>query len=242
MTLKRRGRGSQRCWRGGLGVYAGQADLRLETVPHRKKGLRERRGTLWGKASPWLGWPFEEVGGTPPHRRQEDGWEDPSVTPSPGSLRPLCSCDANCLQPDTFLDLAGRAEMRVRHLRAPPIPTSVCDSSRRRGPCCACLETITAQTAQDSWVWQFSRERKRASEWLPGGWKEPGLWGWFLVPPRRWGSCRWEAQKPPALCSGNGSAVPLKLPVSPYITVTTLPPHPHHAVPQPGFLWPGAPL
>ena len=92
------------------------------------------------------------------------------------------------------------------------------------------METITAQTAQDSWVWQFLRETERepaAPRWSEeGNIPEPGLWGWFLVPPWRWGSCKWEAQKPPALCSGNGSAVPLKLPVSPYITVTTLPP-PH---------------
>lgn len=76
----------------------------------------------------------------------------------------------------------------------------------------------------------FEREKERepvAPRWSEeGNIPEPGLWGWFLVPPWRWGSCKWEAQKPPALCSGNGSAVPLKLPVSPYITVTTLPP-PH---------------
>lgn len=36
----------------------------------------------------------------------------------------VCSRDANCLQPDTFLDLAERVEMRVKPLEAPPIPTS----------------------------------------------------------------------------------------------------------------------
>lgn len=45
----------------------------------------------------------------------------------------LCSCDANCLQPDTFLDLAERAELRVKLLEAPPIPASA-GSQCTRGP------------------------------------------------------------------------------------------------------------
>ena len=59
---------------------------------------------------------------------------------------------------------------------------------------------------------------------------EPGLWGWYLAPPRRGGVAADGRLRNPLPSAwrktGNGSAVPLKLPVSPYITVTTLPP-PH---------------
>lgn len=157
------GRAGSLCW-------AGRSSAGNRSSQEESPEGEERNAV--GESLPLAGLVFRGGGGTPPHQRREDGWEDPSVTPSPGSLHPLCSRDANCLQPDTFLDLAGRAEMRVRHLRAPPIPTSVCDSLRRRGPCCACLETITAQTAQDSWVWQFSRERKRESQRVAPRWSE----------------------------------------------------------------------
>ena len=47
-----------------LGRQISERGLRLETIPHRKKGLRERTGTLGeSQLSPWLGWPLEEVGG-----------------------------------------------------------------------------------------------------------------------------------------------------------------------------------
>jgi len=102
------GRGGSLCW-------AGRSSAGNRSSQEERPEGEERNTVGESQRSPWLGWPLEEVGGTPP-RRGEDGWEDPSVTPSPGSLHPLCSRDANCLQPDTFLDLAGRAEMRVRHL------------------------------------------------------------------------------------------------------------------------------
>lgn len=34
----------------------------------------------------------------------------------------VCSCDANCLQPDTFLDLAARVEASIKHVEAPRFP------------------------------------------------------------------------------------------------------------------------
>ena len=53
----------------------------------------------------------------------------------PGNSQPwrplVCSCDASCLQPDTFLDLAARVEAGIRHLEAPPVPTS---ARPRRAP------------------------------------------------------------------------------------------------------------
>lgn len=113
----------------------GQAELKISmilgkmslagTAPHRNEGLRERRGeerSSLGERyhSPWLGWALEEDA-PPPKAR---GWMGGPLSYSQRWKSPVCSRDANCLQPDTFLDLTERVEMRFKPLEAPPIPTS----------------------------------------------------------------------------------------------------------------------
>lgn len=60
-------------------------------------------------------------------------WMGGLLSYSPAWKSPVCSRDANCLQPDTFLDLAGRAETGSEPPEAPLIPTSAA-SKHVRGP------------------------------------------------------------------------------------------------------------
>lgn len=68
-----------------LGRQISERGLQLETVPHRKKGLRERTGTLWGKARAplgWVGlWRRWGVGNIPPEGERMDG-RTPRLLPS----------------------------------------------------------------------------------------------------------------------------------------------------------------
>ena len=178
-------------------------------------------------------------GGTSPMKAR--GWMGGPLGYSQPWKSLVCSHDANCLQPDTFLDLAERAEMRVRHLEAPPIPTSVL-SKRGRGPIMCALGENRSRPAQDAWVCQVAGE----SQWLPGCQKKAtfqgqGGLGWSPGPPREEAADgRLRNPLPSAWRkTGKSSPVTLRPPLCPYFTVRTLP-HPHITqFPLPGFPQPG---
>lgn len=165
MTQKWRWRGSQRCCcRRGVGCMRGagrssmSADLGKRSLAGsrspREGGPEEGERSSVGKktAFPLAGLAFGG-GGTSPMKAR--GWMGGPLGYSQPWKSLVCSHDANCLQPDTFLDLAEREEMRVRHLEAPPIPTSLL-SKRGWGPIMCALRENCSRPAQDAWVCQVA--------------------------------------------------------------------------------------
>lgn len=138
MLLLGGGGGGCICWAGRSNV---STDLRKRSLadPHRKESPGRGEELCGGKTAFPLAGLVLRGGGTPLPKAR--GWMGGPLGYSQPWKSPVCIHDANCLQPDTFLDLAERAEMRVRHLKAPPIPTFAC-SKRRRGRSCVQLEKI----------------------------------------------------------------------------------------------------
>lgn len=123
------------------------------------------------------------------------GWMGRPLSYSQPWKSPVCSRDANCLQPDTFLDLTERAEMRFKPVEAPLIPTSA-GSEHVSGPilralrenrsllCPAHLSLAVCGTESQ---WLLGCQEKATSQGHGSGWS-PG-------PPLR-GGCRRELGNP----------------------------------------------
>ena len=185
--------------------------------------------------SPWLGWSLEE-GRTCPPPPTAGGWMGGPLSYSQPWKTSVCSPDANCLQPDTFLDLAERVEMRVKPLEAPPIPTSV-GSKCMSGPILWAVSllspghlSLAVCGRESTWLlgcWRKATSQGYSSGWCPGPLK---MGGWAVH------------SETPALClETNREMSPgtSRLPGPLYFMVTALP-HPHITEDhQPGFPQPG---
>lgn len=167
----------------------------LEAAPHRNEGLRERRGEelLGGKIS----FPLAKLvfGGGRMSPLKARGWMGRPLSYSQPWKSPVCSRDANCLQPDTFLDLTERAEMRFKPVEAPLIPTSA-GSEHVSGPILRALREnrsllcpahLSLAVCGRESQWLLGCQEKATSQGHGSGWS-PG-------PPSRGGS-----SETPALC------------------------------------------
>lgn len=156
---------------------------------------------------PLAGLAFRGGRGTP-HRRREDGWEDPSVTPSPGSLvRFAAVALVSAARHIPGLGWKGGDESQA--------PTSTSDSHiclrllRRRGHAVHAWRRSQPKLSRTPGSGSFQESQRVAPRWLEGA----RTLGVVPSAPSEVGELQMGSSETPCPHSGNGSAVPLKLPV-----------------------------
>lgn len=136
--------------------------LWLEVAPHRNEGPRERKGALWGKDNVPFGW--DGLRGRVEVPLKAKGWMRGALGYSQPWKSLVCSCDANGLKPDTFLDSAKKAQMRFKGVGTPLMSASACSKLM----CAPILQPCTQNCSLACSNCPSSAVCRTEGRWLPG--------------------------------------------------------------------------